>query len=177
MRLGTVKYRQDSPIYRIAYAPDGKHFVTDGDDGRLRVWDAASGRLIREVNAGVEAISDFALSTKGKIIMVAGIAEEPGRGFVRRVRFTEVDSGLVADEATWDEEVHRIFGVVALCPERQYLAEGLREGMVLILDAMTGAEIRRLVVPGRIVVHLAFTGDGKRISVTTQGPDLKKQRR
>ena len=45
--------------------------------------------------------------------------------------------------------------------------------MVLILDAMTGAEIRRLVVPGRIVAHLAFTGDGKRISVTTQGPDLK----
>ena len=87
------------------------------------MWDAASGRLIREVDAGVEAISDFALSTKGKIIMVAGIAEEPGRGFVRRVRFTEVDSGLVADEATWDEEVHRIFGVVALCPERQYLAE------------------------------------------------------
>ena len=24
MRLGTVKYRQDSPIYRIAYAPDGE---------------------------------------------------------------------------------------------------------------------------------------------------------
>ena len=40
LRLGTIKYRQDSPIYRIAYTPDGKRFVTDGEDSIFRVWDA-----------------------------------------------------------------------------------------------------------------------------------------
>ncbi len=39
VRLGTVRYRQDSPIYRIAWLPDGTRLVTGMADGSALVWD------------------------------------------------------------------------------------------------------------------------------------------
>ena len=82
LRLGTVKYRQDSPIHRLAPMPDGKHFVTDGEDSILRVWDAAEGRVIRRIDPAVGALADFAITSRGKLVMALGTTLEPGRGYV-----------------------------------------------------------------------------------------------
>ncbi len=101
MRLGTIRYRQDSPIYRIAYTPDGKHFVTDGEDSILRVWNADDGRVVRRIDPEVGAMEDFALSSKGKLIMSSGITLEPGEGYVRHVTMTELETGLVVDQGSW----------------------------------------------------------------------------
>jgi RNA polymerase sigma factor (sigma-70 family) len=70
MRLGTVRYRQDSPIYRIAYSSDGKYVVTDSDSDTLQVWNAGDGRLIRRIDAGVGKVADFALGSDPNTVMV-----------------------------------------------------------------------------------------------------------
>ena len=36
LRMGTVRYRQESPIYHIAYTANGKYVVTDGEDSILK---------------------------------------------------------------------------------------------------------------------------------------------
>ena len=41
VRMGTVQHRQEVPIYHLAYSPDGKYVVTDEDDQKVRIWDAA----------------------------------------------------------------------------------------------------------------------------------------
>ena len=81
MRLGTSRYRQGSPIYRIAYTPDGKSLVTDGDDGKLRVWDPATGRVIRLLDPEAGALNDFGLTSEGQTVMAVGsLRRERERG-------------------------------------------------------------------------------------------------
>ena len=164
MRLGTIRYRQDSPIYRIIYTPDGKHFVTDGEDSILRVWDAGDGRLVRRIDPEVGVMEDFALTSKGKLIMASGIALEPGGGYVRHVTMTELDTGLVVDQGSW--AVERLRGEpLALCPDRQLFANGSREGVVRIFDAWTGAETCRFESGKRRINRVVFNRDGRRIAV------------
>jgi WD40 repeat protein len=37
------------PIYRAAFSPDGREVVTDGEDGRVRVWDIVAGNPTKPV--------------------------------------------------------------------------------------------------------------------------------
>jgi WD40 repeat protein len=168
MRLGTVKYRQDSSIYRIAYAPDGKHFVTDGEDSILRVWDAATGQVVRRIDPAVGALADFAITSRGKLVMALGTTLEPGRGFVHNVTMTELETGRPVDVGSWPQEGIE-FEEVALCPDRQLIAIGRDSQAVRILDAWTGAEICRFQVGNREVERIAFTRDGKRLAIQTSG--------
>ncbi|MGP0066934.1 MAG: WD40 repeat domain-containing protein [Isosphaeraceae bacterium] len=176
MRLGTIRYRQDSLIYRIAYTPDGKHFVTDGEDSILRVWVAADGRLVRRIDPEVGAMEDFGLSSKGGLIMSSGITLEPGEGYVRHVTMTELATGRVADEGPWVGEKLGIHPL-ALCPDRQLFATGSDEGVVRIFDAWTGAETCRFESGNRKIGRVIFTRDGKRIAVgikTEVGKDVQE---
>ncbi len=122
MRLGTVKYRQDSPIYRIAYTPDGKRFVTDGEDSILRVWDADTGRLIRRIDPGVGVMHDYQITSRGSRVMAMGTSVEPGVGFVVRLAMIELETGHIADQATWKDYDLLLGSTFALCPDRQVVA-------------------------------------------------------
>jgi WD40 repeat protein len=48
-RIGTVRLRSPHEISRLAFSPDGKFLVTTASDWPLRVWDAKTGILIREI--------------------------------------------------------------------------------------------------------------------------------
>jgi WD40 repeat protein len=44
-RLGTLRLRHPLADH-ISYTPDGRELITSGDDGMVRVWEAASGKLL-----------------------------------------------------------------------------------------------------------------------------------
>jgi WD40 repeat protein len=44
-RLGTLRLRHPLADH-ISYTPDGRELVTSGDDGTVRVWEAATGKLL-----------------------------------------------------------------------------------------------------------------------------------
>ena len=104
MRLGTIRHRQSALIQHIAYSADGKSIVTDGDDGQIRVWDAAGGRLLRQIAADVGAISDFALKSDSKTAMVTGVTSDADDGIMRRVSFLELTTGHKVAGSSWREE-------------------------------------------------------------------------
>ena len=68
LRLGTVRYRQDERIERIAYSPDGRFVVTDNGKLGLQVWDARDGHKVRRLDLGVDYVHDFAFSPNGKTL-------------------------------------------------------------------------------------------------------------
>ncbi len=166
LRLGTTRYRQDSPIYRIAYTPDGRHFLTDGRDSILRVWDAASGRIVRRIDPDVGVMADFAVSSRGHLVMAMGTTLEPGRGFVYRVTMTEIGTGRPVDVGSWTVDDALGF-TVALCPDRQLVAAGMDKDGVRLLDAWTGAETARFATGGDEAHHIIFSRDGRRLAVVT----------
>src|SRR5262249_19570146 len=50
-RLGSGRLRHGAPVSDLAFAPDGKRLVSAGTE-RLRVWDAATGRLQHRFRVG-----------------------------------------------------------------------------------------------------------------------------
>jgi WD40 repeat protein len=66
------RLEQPSWITALAFHPDGKTLATGHDNGRLRVWDLASQRLVGEIVAHPEAISAVAYAPSGEWLATAG---------------------------------------------------------------------------------------------------------
>src|SRR5262245_52140508 len=55
-RLGTTRFRQGTPVRVAAVSPDGTHIAT-ADDGTVHLWDAATGRLARDLDADSSSVN------------------------------------------------------------------------------------------------------------------------
>lgn len=60
---------QTYPALSVAFSPDGKHVVTGGVDWELRVWDATSGRLLKQHWPGKRQISSVVFSPDGSEVL------------------------------------------------------------------------------------------------------------
>ena len=171
LRLGTVKYRQDSRIDRIAYTTDGKHFVTDGEDSVLRVWDASAGRVVRRIDPGVGVLEDFGLPSTGKFVMAIGTTREAGKGYVQNVALVDLETGRPEERGSWPADDARRVSL-AICPDRRLVALGTDRRGVRVLDARNGTEVCRLDPGDREVGRIEFSRDGRRLAVETEGSGL-----
>ena len=76
MRLGTVRFRHATDRYAqrtpaLVYSPDGKTLATVGEAGKIRLWDAATGKAIASFQQGDKRIiSALAFSPDGKTLAV-----------------------------------------------------------------------------------------------------------
>ena len=64
----TVKPRS---LRTIAVSPDGLRIVSAGDDGTIRIWNAANLKWLHEVHAGNEPIYSVAFSADGSLLASA----------------------------------------------------------------------------------------------------------
>jgi RNA polymerase sigma factor (sigma-70 family) len=139
VRLGTVRHRQASSIHRIVYAKDGKFVVTDGEDRRMRLWNSDDGKLIRELDTGVDTVRDLVVIPDGTILATAGTQLD-------RHLHTETDVVSVTELATGKPAVIRAWSLppgtsaVALSPDAKTLAAGNQDGKLKLLNARTPAE-------------------------------------
>jgi WD40 repeat protein len=105
LRLGTVRFRQDRTINRIAYSPDGKFVVTDLGEEALQVWDPQDGRKLRRLDVGIGNIRDFGFAPDAKIIAAVGFQFEPDRRLVvYRVVFVDFATGRQLSKGEWEEQ-------------------------------------------------------------------------
>jgi WD40 repeat protein len=79
MRLGTVRFRHATDPYLqctplLVYSPDGKTLATAGQGGKIRLWDAATGKGIASFQqGGGRTISALAFSPDGKTLAVGDL--------------------------------------------------------------------------------------------------------
>ncbi len=55
-------------ITAVAFAPDGEWFAAAGQDGRVTIWDAARGELLRTVTTHADALRSVAVSPRGQTL-------------------------------------------------------------------------------------------------------------
>jgi len=60
-------------INSLAFLPDGKTLVAGGDAGRVRVFDAITGKQVRELSGFSKIVNAVAVSSDGKTIAAAGV--------------------------------------------------------------------------------------------------------
>jgi WD40 repeat protein len=181
-RLGTVRWRQWASTVQLAFSPDGRTLLGSGGAGRLVVWDAATGKIVHQIeDPSIDPLSPFyrfALSSDGKTL----VSQDT---FGRALFWWDLASGRRLAMSTETDAVaqgqRQSIHVLALSPDGSRTAVGVRGGMrwrkdaestVLFFDRPAAKSVRRLRFVSEELQSLAFSPDGKQVTglfLTTDG--------
>jgi WD40 repeat protein len=121
--------------------------------GAVRLWDARTGRLLRQLGDPAEQVMAVALSPDGRQLASGG-ASATGSGLVH-----------VWDTATgkpvWSTDDHRAEVLaIAYAPDRSLIATAAADGLLKLRHPATGAVRRALEGHAGGATSLAFSADG-----------------
>jgi WD40 repeat protein/tRNA A-37 threonylcarbamoyl transferase component Bud32/Flp pilus assembly protein TadD len=131
----------------VSFSSDGKHIVSADEGGEIKIWDADTGTLKRNLGAGFQ-ISCVAFSPDGKQVVVGG----------NKLKVWNLEAGdegmVLKGHGDWTEDV-------TFSPDGRRIIAGCPS--LKIWDASTGSEIFS-PKQGRCGVTIAVSPDGKTIA-------------
>jgi|GEM_PF-2005116 len=143
-------------LLALAFDATGERLATGDMDGRLRLWDLTA-----------ERPEPVTLETTGGRVLDLGFAPRGGRlaaTTLHGLRLWEL-SGSDAPRPLLADQGHgeRVLAVAA-SPDGRLIASGDGDGGLLLWDAASGQELKRLPAGEAAIEALAFAGDGKRLA-------------
>lgn len=161
------------------FSPDGQLIAASGGSS-VRLWDAATGRLVRELSAGDKSgIYSVAFSPTDNRLLAVG---HGGQADVSHVALWDIDAGTELARLPGATDVpglpvgehHRVVGALAFSPDGKYLVAGFGEKRMLmngnlpmplkVWEVATRRLIRRLDGHTNYCVSLKFSRDGKLVA-------------
>jgi WD40 repeat protein len=132
-------------------------WLTSGQEGLVRLWDAQSGQLQRGFSASESRIIGMAFSpdshrlvtSGGRLVKIWDLAEPDGKPLVLAGHTEEVDD-------------------VAFSPDGQWVLSGAMDHSARLWDAASGIEVRRFTGHTDRVWGVRFSPDGKRIATASR---------
>ncbi len=138
----------------LALSPDGSLVATTGYDGMIRLWDVATGDLVRVLVGHDSYVYGVAWSADGRYLASAGSHD-------LTVRVWEVKTGLPLKVLTGLKDVPI---VVAWSPDGSLLAAGTAQSGYVSVWGMASGTHLKTVSSGKSIVALAFSPDGKTLA-------------
>jgi WD40 repeat protein len=155
-RMGTVRFRHGDQVYSLAYSPDGRFLASGSEHGELRLWDAATGELVRSfMGVGVGGgppVRAIAFSPDGELLALdmdrAGLWQVATGRRLRDLEF----NGFVPMS-------------LAFSPDGKEIVMGSdREHALYIFDPATGKCLRKITGHADAAVAAVYSKDGKTIA-------------
>ena len=154
-------------INHVVYTHDGRRIVSSGSDETIRIWDAATGELVKTIDTG-NAPLEIAVSPDGRYV-VAGM-------YQANVVMWELETGRIVrpfvghEIGEFGSRAGRILAV-AFSPDGKTLATGGDDGTARLWEVATGRQLQKLEIaadlpadlPGPPVETVAFSADGKKL--------------
>ncbi len=142
-----------SSIAALAWSPDGRSLASGSLDNTVRLWDAASGRELRNMTGHTNWVEAVAWSPDG-----------------RSLASGSMDSTIKIWEAASGRELRTFTGhrgtaaALAWSPDGRSLASGSLDYTVKIWDAASGRELRTITGHKGPVTALAWSPDGRSLA-------------
>jgi WD40 repeat protein len=141
----------------VAFAPDGKTFVSGGDNSKtpdtLKLWDTATGKLVWSAREHKALVTCAAFSADGQVIASGS--------FDKTVKLW--DAGTGRELATLDRHTAEV-SCLAFAPRGRQLATGGRDKVVYLWDTDTRNQPRPLRGHTKELRGVAFSPDGQRLA-------------
>jgi WD40 repeat protein len=134
---------------QVGRATDGRVLLVTASGDSVRLWDAAAGTRLREVDPRAGPLHAVALSPDGRLLAATGLSS--------RVELWDVAAGKVARELRHPA----VAGAVAFAPDGKALATADLDGVLRLWDPATGAERLRCEGHRGIVRQVTFADGGK----------------
>jgi WD40 repeat protein len=169
-RLGTVRFRHADQIRCLEYSPDGKLLASGGGDNRLYLWEAPTGRKIREFAGHPGKIVSLAFSPDGKTLVsaCANYFSDEKKYSEGGLRLWNVATGkLIFQLPKVDEETE----IVAFAPDGKTFASGHPSGRTRVWDTATGKLLHESAeeCDKERVVALTFAPNGNLVVADNNG--------
>ena len=150
----------------VSFSPDGKLMTSADDDDKIRLWDVASGTVLRRIEIADLASAIF--STDGSmLVVVTARSYNNASDYEYVVKLYAVVSGSRLNNFNGDPDKGH---GTALSPDGRILAVALgtykccdpaTDGAVVLFDVATSSEILRLPGGQDFVSAIAFSPDGR----------------
>ena len=120
-------------INSVALSPDGARVISAGREGQLKLWDAATGRLLRTLVGHTHEVMSVAFSPDGASVLSGGLDQT--------VKLWDAASGRVLRTLQGHSNfVH----AVAFSPNGKTLVSASEDGTVKLWERATGELVRTL---------------------------------
>ncbi len=160
-RLGVSRLRHGgTAVICCAFSPDGKVLASVGNDNLVKLWDPATGKLIREMKGHNGGVQGCAFTSDGKHLLTCSMDTT--------LKLWEVATGK--EEMTLTGHTAAVLPV-AVSPDGKLGASEGQDATVRVWDLAAGKELRTL--PGHDsqgTTNLAFSPDSKHL--VTVGEDF-----
>jgi WD40 repeat protein len=137
-------------VTSVAFSPDGKKLASGSTDNTVRLWNAASGALLRSLEGHKQSVSSVAFSPDGKTLASGS--------WDNAVRLWNATSGALLRSL---EGHKRGTILVAFSPDGKTLASGSADHTVRLWNAASGSLLRSLEGHTNEVTSIAFSPDGQ----------------
>lgn len=154
-RLGTARFRTGIPFQSVCYLVNDKQVLTGCRDGTVLIWDARSGRRIRQFGKQVHGTTAACVSPSRKLYYNVG---DGSPSYIY-----DIDTGKVRVpiQRAWGLPVERVAGSP---DDRRFAAVGLDGGY--LYSSTTGKLVCRLGGLAEQVSGVCFTPDGKLLATS-----------
>ena len=146
-------------VVSVDVSADGRLGATASNDGYARIWDMASGKLLRELHADPVQVHGVRFSPDASFVVTTGQ--------YHTVRLWQVSTGQEmlhmedSVKTATGEVQNQVVQAVAVSPDGRLIATSDDYAFtVRIWDAKTGAELHRMVAGNNETHRLSFSRDG-----------------
>lgn len=144
-------------IWTMAFSPDSRLLFSGLEDGRLRIYDLATGKLRRTLSAHLGRVEALTTLADGKTLVSVGDGEIKFWDLATYKLLRKIATDLI--DSAWQ---------VSVSSDGRRVAAAFSEGQARVWDAATGKLVRALKAEPNKMWSVAFAADGLHV-VTSSG--------